>query len=732
MDALNLLARRDKWALAGTTGALFAPTQPLWLLTPGFWDESHFVDIRLEHLFTLFFLTEKGKPLSFHSELIEWRPDRIILHHHHPTGTLKETRCVTPLQAWVSVFERESAEPWDVIVWSLQKPTREASGVIHAPGENPSPRAQAWSWEHKIYWAQPPEEWRLGTEAVSEFPIPSLPPSEPKGAFYIALGANLKRITFATCPSDPGNTNPSWENCPARELMGPRGLKSLFTKKPPGNRHLLLHYRWTTSQPLKVVACAGTSRESALTSLQKEIQRDSLRASTRAWERRFQSVPQFSCSDELITRYYWYRWYVLFLNAVEVPLGNLTYPCTFEGVGPFRNLIAYSAPAHIREAVWIHGGTLARGIVQNFLTAQREDGSFPGHLYSFRPPRDFYHTNWGDALDALFTLWHPDDLPEILSQFEKYATFLDTARDAQHSGMIDVGSQHETGQEYSPRYLFANPKADQDQPFQLKGVDATYYALRLRTVLTHWFRTIGDEASAMRNLKRLSQLRKGLLKHMWDEKKGFFKDALWQKSPTNQTTRIQLSPVLSAVGFYPLARAPVSRKQISQLTKNLLNPKTFWTPLPIPSLSRNDPLFSPEGFWKGIRKNCPWNGRTWPMINSHLIEGLMVCAERNRKLASLAGEIFKKWTYAMFLNGDPSKPTSYEHYNPLTNEPSLFRGVDDYFHSWYCDLVIRYLCGINPARPREGNTRMNLDLKWWAISNVPTPSGTIEREWKQT
>lgn len=122
----------------------------------------------------------------------------------------------------------------------------------------------------------------------------------------------------------------------------------------------------------------------------------------------------------------------------------------------------------------------------------------------------------------------------------------------------------------------------------------------------------------------------------------------------------------------------------------------------------------------------------WPMLNSHLIEGLMVCAERNPKLATIAGEIFKKWTYAMFLNGDLSKPTSYEHYNPFTGEPCLFRGIDDYFHSWYCDLVIRYVCGINPAKPNAEHPRMILGLNWWALSNIPTTSGTIEREWKAT
>jgi hypothetical protein len=51
----------------------------------------------------------------------------------------------------------------------------------------------------------------------------------------------------------------------------------------------------------------------------------------------------------------------------------------------------------------------------------------------------------------------------------------------------------------------------------------------------------------------------------------------------------------------------------------------------------------------------------------------------------------------MFFNGDPGRPNCFEHYNPLTGKGSIYRGIDDYQHSWVVDLLIAYVCGIRPS-----------------------------------
>ena len=54
----------------------------------------------------------------------------------------------------------------------------------------------------------------------------------------------------------------------------------------------------------------------------------------------------------------------------------------------------------------------------------------------------------------------------------------------------------------------------------------------------------------------------------------------------------------------------------------------------------------------------------------------------------------------MFFDGDPARPNCFEHYHPYSGLPSLYRGVDDYMHSWVNDLIIRYVCGVRPEGDR--------------------------------
>jgi hypothetical protein len=142
----------------------------------------------------------------------------------------------------------------------------------------------------------------------------------------------------------------------------------------------------------------------------------------------------------------------------------------------------------------------------------------------------------------------------------------------------------------------------------------------------------------------------------------------------------------------------VTAEHLDGLKSHLLNPAEFWTPYPVPSSSADDPYFSASPLWKGKRMNCPWNGRVWPMTNSHLAEALAASAVRfdDLELRRAAVRLISAFVRMMFFDGDPARPNCYEHYNPVSGTPSLYRGIDDYQHSWVADLILKYVCGIRP------------------------------------
>jgi hypothetical protein len=96
--------------------------------------------------------------------------------------------------------------------------------------------------------------------------------------------------------------------------------------------------------------------------------------------------------------------------------------------------------------------------------------------------------------------------------------------------------------------------------------------------------------------------------------------------------------------------------------------------------------------------NCPWNGRVWPMTNSHVAEALASTAISfsDEGMRKKTAEFISRFVKMMFFDEDPNRPNCFEHYNPVSGKPSVYRGIDDYQHSWVNDLILKYVCGIRP------------------------------------
>ena len=85
------------------------------------------------------------------------------------------------------------------------------------------------------------------------------------------------------------------------------------------------------------------------------------------------------------------------------------------------------------------------------------------------------------------------------------------------------------------------------------------------------------------------------------------------------------------------------------------------------------------------------------MLNSHLVEALAETALRLQpSLLDKAAEALRRVINLLFFGKDALRPNSFEHYNPLNGKPSVYRGIDDYQHSWVVDLLLKYVAGLQP------------------------------------
>lgn len=704
LDPIELLARDDKWYLGAGDGTLFAPTFPAWLDTPGYWDEATVYQYAFAPLFTITVLDADGREIAIRATARRWTPADLTVTYKLDAGiTATEVRTVHPGGVFVSEWRFASFAPVRIhlVAWTAQDgaavPMGEADwkGAVRFPRVLSDRREQplrvraelacvgeATSWAaYRSEKSAPQPYWRF-TPFVEKWRAGALPREvrdegiSPEGLFYAAVHRAVD-IEY-------------------------QGASAVFAMKITADDDALR----VGEAPRPVRPTHGTIAG----------------ASRRRWHAWFERVPQLRCSDPYIESYYWYRWYGLHLNATAGGHGNHRWPSMCEGIGFFHQPISYSAQCHVRELRWLDDPAHARGVLRTFFGNQKADGSLHGRVYAnHRIGTDYYHADWGGALMALEAAW-PNDafIAELYPAMARFAGWLVRTRDAEGSGMFDVVDQYETGQEYMSRYQAVDADADRhgwENRIRLKGIDVTVYAYVLFRALERFATRGGGKASRWKGLATAT--RDAVREEMWDAESGMFSDV--RPGGGGRTG------VKAAVCFYPYFTDIVDESHVKGLKQSLLNPRLFWSDFPVPSSSLDDPLFNAEAEWKGKRHACPWNGRTWPMTNSHLVEALAAASRLGApSLRKHTGDLIKRFVRMMFHDGDLRRPNCFEHYNPFTGQASVYRGIDDYQHSWVADLILQYVAGV---QPHEGGVIIDpfpCGLEQLTLSGVRVRGRTIE------
>ncbi len=700
LDPLEYLERWDKWYLGGGRALIYAPPFPRHLQTLGFWDEAHFADVKLERLYTILLLDEEGRPLRLARESRRWTPDALTQTYVAGDGLrIREDKVVTSRDVLASRLRihNDGRRPRNLqaILWCLQDGTPGAGACdVQRTGECLSFAL--------VFPGQ--------TERVSEAPAEvggwGSRPDAPCGGdhyLFVALGSDAELCSFAVRLAERSSGEPLWEVSVVPEALRDGRFDNEIRSPNPQDRvsarqiHCCMQYRVDLppgeSRCIQFGAAVNLVREHAVQDLRGDLATDVAAASRASWQAAFRGVPYFECSDAYLQKYYWYRWYGLRLLTVDLSkeaAPGLPFACVFEGIGGFRSHISYSAQCHLLEAGWMHDPSLAYGCIEGMLAAQENSGFIPGHLYLWRQDRGFYHANWGaNALQVARITGDIAFVERVYPGLCRYADYFERERDREDMGLFDVVDQGETGQEYSSRYLFADARADEWGRFQLKGVDATVYVYMTQRALAEMARMLGKDPEAEVWDRKADRVREAVRSLMWDPDRHFFFDV----DPRSG----RRSPYKAAVGFYPFLCDIATQDHLSAIREHLLNPEEFATPWPTPTSSVDDPYFSAEGEWKGVRMSCPWNGRVWPMTNSHVCEAVARAAlTLDPSLRHVAVDLMERFIRMMFWFGDVERPNCFEHYNPYTGTPSAYRGIDDYQHSWVVDLIIKYVVGIQP------------------------------------
>lgn len=449
----------------------------------------------------------------------------------------------------------------------------------------------------------------------------------------------------------------------------------------------------------------------------------------------FDNVPAFESSDPLLNVCYWYRWFILRHNMARPDFGNFHHTLFYEGRShktkkeiykpsgwEFTKLIPLSTPLHLTDSRWYGDGELSKEALRSLFDSMDENGLFK---VTFTDASGNEYSNFAAWALYRFYLVHDDILfiKEVLPWFKKNSRGVYKAHETANDHLQIEAVHQLTGKEYQPSYWYFfdypdNPY-DKSKYTPLKRVDRSVY-MYLNCLGIAYLCGILNDPDKDEFINLAENIKTDILEKMWDGNSHFFYDL------HHETDEQAL--VKNIVGIYPLWAGITGPEHLAALD-HLFDPEVFNTGSVFASTGKDCPVFTPEGGWKKQyfkgRDGCMWNGPSWPYTSAIALDAI---ANQSKQFQLGLDSQFMKFlrTYSLqhFQGNDIHKPYLVEHYNSITGE-AISDDVD-YNHSFYIDLIIRHIAGIEPEQGGFTFYPSGSELRFFSLENIKIQGHTVD------
>ncbi len=443
-----------------------------------------------------------------------------------------------------------------------------------------------------------------------------------------------------------------------------------------------------------------------------------------AW---FEDVPSFESDDALLNKTWKYRWFLLRHNYAEPHCGNMRHGMFYEGRShktvkdlyepkghEFTQLIPLSTPLHLLDCRWKKDGTPCMEAVRSLVDSADGQGLF--HTMMVDKTGAVYGNFAGWALYQLYLAKRDKPfLKEVLGAFQKNVWGVwESSKNGQDD--LPVCRDHRrTGKEYQPSFWyfrnFPDNARDNDSFDWMKRVDLAVYLYLNGLGVAKLCEITKDKGAA--SLYRLAQrLKEQILEKMWDEKTSFFYDLHHETG--------EKAMVRNVVGIYPLW-AQITEEKHLPLLRSYFSPEGFATGSGFASVSRDCPVFAPQGGWKGSffkgRNGCMWDGPSWPYTTGVALDAIALQSKRwGHRFDGAFGKYLREYSLEHYRGNCLEEPYLVEHYDPVTGE--ALSDEADYLHSFYIDLIVRHVAGITPTENGIEIDPLDVGLERFTLENL--------------
>ncbi|KPJ90433.1 MAG: hypothetical protein AMS18_10925, partial [Gemmatimonas sp. SG8_17] len=191
------------------------------------------------------------------------------------------------------------------------------------------------------------------------------------------------------------------------------------------------------------------------------------------------------------------------------------------------------------------------------------------------------------------------------------------------------------------------------ETFDLEPVDLNSLLALDHECLALMAERLGLSQKAVLHRAMRARLTDRINDQLWDDTLGMYVDRYWDGRRSDR---------LAASNFYPLLAGIPTAERAERMLVTLLDEAKFWGRYILPTISRGDPAFSDQQYWRGT---------IWPPPNYLTYQGL-----RRYRFDAVAGELAAR-SVDLFLRSWHDYQTCRENYDSRTGE-----GGGQVYQSW--------------------------------------------------
>ncbi|MCR5277836.1 MAG: hypothetical protein K6E19_00165 [Lachnospiraceae bacterium] len=241
-----------------------------------------------------------------------------------------------------------------------------------------------------------------------------------------------------------------------------------------------------------------------------------------------------------------------------------------------------------------------------FMDHQRADGRLPGSIeYSDGRLIPQFDKFQGFCFpDPALDVWYltgkdPEFLERLYEVLIKYDDYLWAVRDSDGDGCLESWGKYDTGEDNAERYADAPNAWDKETPPEgfkvvpMASMDFMSFSVNARETLSAIAMLLGKEELSSKHKEDAIKVRNRIKEYLWDENRGAFFD---------RDKDHKMMPSLIHNNLRMMYWKSMGDKEAERFVKeHLINPREFWTKMPLPSVSVIDPLFRNERInnWSG-------------------------------------------------------------------------------------------------------------------------------------